>query len=173
MSFERRILCCQRSKGYWTFVPGRGDIRWHQSHCPLVGMPTSITSAPGELLLWQPCGVLGGLLPAQDRGLGTCCLLPESQKSDTPGCVCVCVLEGREGHRALTSLRTASGIVGTRVFGDSVLVFLHQAYGIENNIFCRGNIQNIISQVFHFQLKCPVHSQRGPVHKASVAGASR
>lgn len=69
-------------------------------------------------------------------------------------------------HRALTSPSTASGIVGTCVFGDSVLVFsLHKAYDMENNIFCRGNLQNINSHhiLFSVEVSCTqperIHAQ--------------
>lgn len=53
LSFERRDTAeeqYQRYKGYWTFLLGPCEISWHQSHCYLVGMPTSRTSGPRDCL---------------------------------------------------------------------------------------------------------------------------
>lgn len=65
--------CCQRYKSYWTFASGSGEISQHQSHCYLVGMPTSRSSGPRDHL--AALGDARWTLATQDRDLWTCCLL--------------------------------------------------------------------------------------------------
>lgn len=116
--------------------------------------------------------MLGGLLLIKDRVLGhaTCFL---RARRVTPGYVCLGVWEGKEGHRALTSFSTVSGIVGTCVFGDSVLIFfLHKVYDVENNIFYRRNLQSINSHHILFSVEVPC-TQSERIHAQGFCSRSK